>query len=73
MNKSSIEITDQAYLIRLQKVDFDYVRVRQVLNLLMAREQTVGEFSEKDLLGEDDLRSRQAVELGDRFDHLSDK
>lgn len=73
MNKSSIEITDQAYLIRLQKVDFDYARVRQVLNLLMAREQTVGEFSEKDPLGEDDLRSRQAVELGDRFDHLSDK
>lgn len=68
MNKSSIDITDQAYLIHLRKDEFEYSRVRAILRQLIVDEQFAAGPED-----DDDIISRKSSELGDRFDHLSDK
>lgn len=67
--KSSIEITDNAYLITLDKSEFEYPFVRKWLNRLLSGSlyPDVGYFSEMD------PADTQSPELGDRFDFLADK
>lgn len=69
MAKSSIEITDSAYLIKLNKAEFEYPLVRKLLNKLLSGslQQEAGGFQE------DDVSSKYSLELGDRFDCLADK
>lgn len=69
MTKSSIEITENQYLIKLHKDDFEYDSVRKLLHrLVLGRFAAEGE----DVIDEE-FTKRSALELGDRFDYLSDK
>ncbi|WP_188753256.1 hypothetical protein [Parapedobacter defluvii] len=67
--KSSIEITDHAYLITLDKSEFEYPLVRKWLNRLLSGNlhHDIG------YLGELDPADNHSPELGDRFDFLADK
>ena len=69
MTKSSIEITDNAYLIKLHKAEFEYPLVRKLLNKLLngSLQQEIGYFHEED------IANKYSPELGDRFDCLADK
>lgn len=66
--KSSIEITDNAYLITLDKSEFEYPFVRKWLNRLLS-----GGLYHDTYLSEMDPADNHAPELGDRFDFLADK
>ena len=69
MTKSSIEITDRAYLIRLDKSEFEYPLVRKLLNRLLSGSlQPEGRYAD-----EEDPAIRYLPELGERFDFLADK
>lgn len=67
--KSSIEITDHAYLITLDKSEFEYPLVRKWLNRLL----NGGVLHDAAHLYEMDPADRRSTELGDRFDLLADK
>ncbi|SEK58297.1 hypothetical protein [Parapedobacter koreensis] len=69
MTKSSIEITDNAYLITLDKSEFEYPLVRKLLNRLLSG----GLHYEKGLVNDEDLVNKYPAELGERFDFLADK
>ena len=69
MIKSSIEITDNAYLIKLDKSEFEYPLVRKLLNrLLSGSPQSEGRYCT-----EEDPDARYLPELSERFDFLVDK
>ncbi|WP_139215859.1 hypothetical protein [Parapedobacter composti] len=69
MTKSSIEITDNAYLIKLNKAEFEYPVVRKLLNRLLN-----GSFQSDDEFGGDEFPAgKYTSDLGDRFDFLADK
>ena len=68
MTKSTIEITEQEYLIKLSKSEFEYPLVRRLLNKLLS-----GNLHFEMGYQEDDLQGRYAAELGERFDLLCDK
>lgn len=70
MNLSSIEITDQEYLIKLNKQDFDL----SLIAVLVKRIQAETFFRSATLQEDEDIISRRANDLRiDRFDHLDDK
>lgn len=68
MAKSSIEITEKEYLIKLDKAEFEYPLVRKVLNRLLH-----GNFLGDDGGWEEEVTNRHAPELCERFDFLADK
>ena len=67
--KSNIEITDRAYLITLDKSEFEYPLVRKWLNRLLSS----GMHGDATHLYELDPADNHSSELGDRFDFLGDK
>lgn len=68
MKYSSLEITDQQYLIKLNKDEFNLSFIYQLLKRL----QTEQLF--KSSAFDEDIRSRDlAFDNGTRFDRLSDK
>lgn len=67
--KSSIEITDNAYLITLDKSEFEYPFVRKWLNRLLSGSL----YPDAAYLNEIDPADNHSPELGDRFDFLADK
>ncbi len=69
MDTSSIEITEQEYLIKLRKEEFDLSFIYK----LVRRIQYERSFPHALLPEEEDRRSSYSEDLGDRFDHLSDK
>jgi hypothetical protein len=69
MTKSSIEITDNAYLIRLSKAEFEYPLVRKLLNRLLSGKLNY----EEDDVSDVDAAKRYSSDLGERFDFLADK
>ena len=68
MTKSTIEITDKEYLIKLSKSEFEYPLVRRLLNKLLN-----GNLQLELGLPEDDMSTRYTPELSERFDFLCDK
>ena len=68
MTKSTIEITENAYFIRLDKSEFEYPVVRKLLNRLLN-----DRFRQESGNIEDDLSDRYLADFGDRFDFLEDK
>ena len=70
MKTSSLEITDQEYLIKLRKEEFDLSFINQLLKRIQAEQL----FFSKSYESEEDIISRKAGEdLSSRFDHLNDK
>ncbi len=69
MMKSSIEITDTQYLIRLNKDEFAYAKLKSFMAHLLS-DQTIPLQAEE---WDDDKTVRQYMEHGDRFDYLGDK
>jgi hypothetical protein len=70
MKNSSIEITEQEYLIKLNKDDFDLSFINQLLKRIQA--QQFFTFKSDDY--EEDIVSRKSGnDLAARFDHLSEK
>jgi len=67
--KSNIEITDNAYLITLDKSEFEYPFVRKWLNRLLSS----GLYRDAAFMNELDPADNRPAELGDRFDFLGDK
>ena len=69
ITKSNIEITDQAYLITLDKSEFEYPFVRKWLSRLLSG----GMHPDTAYLYETDPEDNHSPELGERFDFLGDK
>lgn len=69
MTKSSIEITDTQYLIRLSKDEFGYAKLKTFLAHLLDDTNITVDADE----WHDDKAVRPHIEYGDRFDHLGDK
>lgn len=69
MTKSSIEITDHAYYITLDKSEFEYPLVRKLMNRLLSGNQQHDTF----FAHEEDHAHKHSPELGERFDFLADK
>ena len=70
MKNSSIEITEQEYLIKLSKDDFDLSFINQLLKRIQA--QQFFTFKSEDY--EEDIVSRKSSnDLSARFDHLNEK
>jgi len=70
MRTSSIEITENEYLIKLRKEDFDL----SFINVLLKRIQAEGLFSSFSNTSDDDIISRgRESERTPYFDHLDDK
>lgn len=71
MNNSSIEITDQEYLIKLPREDFNLSFIHQLLKRIQAEQFF---FSYKTEEESDDLKSRnRSIDRELRFDDLRDK
>ena len=71
MNASSLEITEQEYLIKLRKEDFDLRFIYQLIKRIQAEELFFSRYVPE---SEEDLRSRNLNhDQESRFDHLSDK
>lgn len=71
MKNSSLEITEQEYLIKLRKDDFDLSFIYHLLKRIQSEQLF---FSKKYSEPEDDIISRKAdTEINHRFDHLNDK
>ncbi|WP_257656497.1 hypothetical protein [Parapedobacter lycopersici] len=68
MAKSTIEITEKEYLIKLNKSEFEYPLVRRLLNKLLN-----GSLQRELGYSEDEITARYAPELCERFDLLHDK
>ncbi|WP_345230054.1 hypothetical protein [Olivibacter ginsenosidimutans] len=72
MERLHIEISDNQYLIRLQRTDFDLNSLYALLRGLGAETPLRKRLSMHD--GDDMVKSyRDSEELGDRFDYLQDK
>lgn len=70
MINSSLEITEQEYLLKLRKEDFDLSFIYQLLKRLQSEQLFFGGKPEET----DDLRSRNLdADSSTRFDQLSDK
>ncbi len=69
MKKSSIEITDHAYFITLDKSEFEYPLVRKLMNRLLSGNLQYDPGSAH----EEDPANRHSPDLGERFDFLADK
>lgn len=69
MTKSRIEITDTQYLIRLNKDEFGYAKLKHFVAQLLTEQATLNYMDD----WENDKGIRQDTDYGDRFDHLSDK
>ena len=70
MQNSVLEITEQEYLIKLSKSDFDLSFINQLLKRIQA--QQFFTFKSDDY--EDDIVSRKSGnDLSARFDHLNEK
>ncbi len=67
MKTSFLEITDNQYLIKLDKADFDL----SFINNLLKRIQTEQTFFIRNW--DDDKISRRLTESSENFDHLSEK
>lgn len=67
--KSTIEITDNAYFITLDKSEFEYSVVRKLLNRLLSDSLRLDEGDFR----EDDPANRYSADFGERFDFLEDK
>ena len=70
MNLSTIEITENEYLIKLSKDNFDIAFINQLLKRIQS-EVLFSSF--KDSVEEDDLRSRNNTDRGSYFSHLDEK
>jgi len=72
MNSLNIEITENQYLIRLKRTDFDLNNLYLLLRTLGAEQDWRVDM--KNLEDDDMIKSWKIDEdFGDRFDHLSDK
>lgn len=69
MTKSSIEITDTQYLIRLNKDEFGYAKLKSFMAYLLSDQLLPLHGEEWD----EERGARRHAEHGDRFDHLADK
>ncbi len=69
MTKSSIEITEKAYLITLDKSEFEYPLVRKLLSRLL----NGSPYLDAGYLDEWEPGDNRSPDLGERFDFLSDK
>ncbi len=72
MKTSSLEITEQEYLIKLNKTEFDLSFIHQIIRRIQSEQLF---FSKKDNDFEDDLlaRSKDSDNNLYRFDRLCDK
>ncbi|MBC7745199.1 MAG: hypothetical protein H7096_08865 [Flavobacterium sp.] len=71
MKYSSLEITEQEYLIKLRKDDFDLPFIYQLLKRIQTEQYF---FSKKEFEPEEDIISRNLASDGAaRFDRLCDK
>lgn len=69
MTKSSIEITDTQYLIRLNRDEFGYAKLKSFMAHFLS-EQAAPFCGES---WNEDPGTQRYAEHGDRFDHLADK
>ena len=69
MTKSNIEITDSAYLITLVKSEFDYLQIKQLLNILVTG-HLPGDGAHH---GCGETADKRPHEMAERFDSLADK
>ena len=71
MVKSSIEISDQEYLIKLKKNEFDLSLIKTLLKRIEFEQNLKLEGANNDI---EDLKSSSLnYDLVDRFDNLNDK
>jgi hypothetical protein len=71
MVKSSIEISDQEYLIKLKKNEFDLSLIKTLLKRIEFEQNLKSERANTDI---EDLKSSSLnYDLVDRFDNLNDK
>lgn len=68
MTKSIIEITENEYLIKLSKSEFEYPLVKKLLNKLLN-----GSLQREITYLDDEVAGRYTAELCERFDLLRDK
>ncbi len=71
MQNSSLEITDQEYLIKLRKEDFDLSFIHQLLKRIQAEQFFFTARSRSE--AEDLLSSDPGNDFSSRFDNLRDK
>ena len=71
MKNSSIEITDQDYLIKLSREDFNICFINRLVKLIQAEQFFFSYETEKE---QEDLVCRSVnMDLNTRFDNLRDK
>jgi hypothetical protein len=71
MNPSSLEITEQEYLIKLRKDDFDLRFIYQLIKRIETEQLFFSKYVSE---SEEDIRSRSLIhDQENRFDRLSDK
>ena len=71
MNPSSLEITEQEYLIKLRKDDFDLRFIYQLIKRIETEQLFFSKYVSE---SEEDIRSRSLThDQENRFDRLSDK
>ena len=72
MKTSSLEITEQEYLIKLNKTEFDLSFIHQIIKRIQSEQLF---FSKKEVDFEDDLLTRSKGSENNlyRFDRLCDK
>jgi hypothetical protein len=71
MKNSSLEITEQEYLIKLRKDDFDLRFIYQLIKRIQTEQLFFSKYAPE---SEEDIRSRSLThDQESRFDHLSDK
>ncbi len=70
MNLSSIEITENEYLIKLNKEDFDLSFINQLLKRIQAEKLF---FSGKNVTDDDIISKAAKSDRSSYFDHLDDK
>lgn len=71
MVKSSIEISDQEYLIKLKKNEFDLSLIKTLLKRIEFEQNLKSERANNDI---EDLKSSSLnYDLAGRFDNLNDK
>lgn len=71
MKTSSLEITDQEYLIKLSKEEFDLAFINQLLKRIQDEQLF---FNKRDnFYEEENVRDRAKYDPSLRFDHLRDK
>ena len=71
MKYSSLEITEQEYLIKLNKDDFDLSFIYQLLKRIQSEQLF---FTRKSFEQDEDIvRRNDSIEIDTRFDRLCDK